>query len=237
MEFEPADDFSGWKIYNNNNDLFKWSIQNTGGRTHPYCIRYDYSYSIPADDWFVTSCISLSASQSYRLRFWYKIESNQWPEKLNVFIGNGQDISNLTTLMLDFPNLTNMTYQESENIFTVPTDGLYYIGWHCYSDVLMFNLYIDDISIDLATTNNNNLYNTDYFIYPNPCKNEVTIEHSEINKEEIKYEISTSSGKQITQMFSRNNKVNISTKYFSKGIYILKIISNEGIVVKKLVKQ
>ncbi len=237
MGFEPSDDFSGWKIYNNNNDGYTWTIKTTGGRTQPYCIRYDYNSMLPADDWFVSSCINLTSSQSYKLSFWYKAEWYQWPEKLKVFIDNGQDTSSLFTQLLDFPNIINTDYQYAEIIFTVPSGGLYYIGWYCYSDASMFNLYVDDISIDFATAENNHVYNSDYRVFPNPFKDEVTIEHSNIYKEEIKYEIESINGKQIMQVFSKNNKVNISTSNFSKGIYILKITSNQGVEVKKLIKQ
>jgi len=238
MGFEPSEDFSGWKIYNNNNDIYKWNIISNNGRTQPYCIRYDYSSWLPADDWFVSSCINLSSSQIYKLGFWYKAEASAWPEKLKVFIGNDQNTSSLTTLLLNLPNIININYQYAEtNNFTVPSNGLYYIGWYCYSDSNMFNLYIDDILIDVMITGINNLYNAEFQIYPNPCIDEVIIEHSNISKEEIKYEIQNISGKQITQLISKNEKVKILVSNFSDGIYILKITSNKGVVVKKLVKQ
>jgi len=238
MGFEPSEDFSGWKIYNNNNDIYKWNIISNNGRTQPYCIRYDYSSWLPANDWFVSSCINLTSNQTYKLSFWYKCEASQWPEKLKVFIGNGQDTSSLFTQLLDLPNIVNTNYQYAEtNNFTIPSNGLYYIGWYCYSDANMFNLYVDDILIDVLITGINNLQNTEFQIYPNPCKDEVTIEHSNISKEDIKYEIQNISGKQITQLISKNEKVKISINNFSTGIYILKITSSKGVIVKKLVKQ
>ncbi len=237
MGFEPSDDFSGWKIYNNNNDAYTWTIQTAGGYTQPYCIRYDYSSWLPADDWFVSPCINLSASQNYKLTFWYKVESHQFPEKLKVFIGDGQDMVSLATQLFDFPDIINSNYQKAETIFNIPTDGLYYIGWHCYSDATMFNLYVDDISIDFATAKNNHEYNLAYQVFPNPFKDEVIVEHFTISTEEVKYEISNVSGKQIMQIFSKNNKVSIPTGDLSKGVYILKITSNNGVVVKKLIKE
>lgn len=236
MGFEPSDDFSGWKIYNNNNDAYKWNIINTGGRTQPYCIRYDYSSWLPAYDWFVSSCVSLSASQNYKVSFWYKAEASQWPEKLKVFIGSGQDTSSLNTLLLDLPNIINTNYQYAERIFTVPSDGLYYIGWDCYSDAVMFNLYIDDILIDVMTDIKES-DKSEFTIFPNPCRNEVNIENNAITKKEVEYKILDISGKQITKINSNSNRVQVSTNNLSKGIYILKIKSDEGITVKKLIKE
>ncbi len=237
MRFEPSEDFSGWKIYDINNDNYKWTIKTTGGRSQPYCIRYDYSSMLPADDWFVSSCINLTSSQNYKLGFWYKAEASQWPEKLKVFIGNGQDTLSLNNQLLDFPNIVNTTYQYAEAVFTVPADGLYYIGWYCYSDAVMFNLYVDDISLDITTSEQGHKYGSEYQVFPNPCKDEITILHINDAKNEIKYEIFNTSGKQITGLSSKNNKVGISTRELSNGVYVLKITSGEGVVVKKLIKQ
>ena len=237
MEFEPADDFSGWKVINNNNDVYTWTIQNTGGRTNPYCIRYDYSSWIPADDWFISSCINLSSTQSYRLSFWHKIESDQWPEKLKVFIGNNNDISSLNVQLLDFPNLTNMTYQYAEATFNVPADGLYYIGWYCYSDASMFNLYVDDISLDDVTNSDDHPANNVFTAFPNPFSQEVCISHSGNSGENIQYEISDPNGRILLQTTSKNNFVNFSTKNLSNGIYILKIKSAKEVYIRKLLKK
>jgi hypothetical protein len=237
MGFEPSDDFSGWKIFNNNSDIYTWTIQNTGGRTQPYCIRYDYSSWLPADDWFVSSCAYLTSLQTYKLGFWYKIESSQWPEKLKVMIGNSQDYTSLTTQLLDFPNLVNQSYQYAEVLFTVPSDGLYYIGWYCYSDAVMFNLYVDDIFLDMTTSIQNNDFSNEYYVYPSPFKEEFSVCHNNINTSEKKYEITTITGRQIMEISSKNNKVVFSTSDLSSGIYLLKITSKEGVINRKIIKQ
>lgn len=238
MGFEPSEDFGGWKIYNNNSDNYKWTIINSGGRTQPYCIRYDYSSWLTADDWFVTPCINLSSSQNYKLGFWYKAEASAWPEKLKVFIGNDQITSSLTAQLLNLPNIINTNYQYVETSFTVPSTGLYYIGWHCYSDSNMFNLYVDDILIDLMITNEQQkLYNSEYLVFPNPFKNEVNISNSTTSNENTKYEIINTTGERITELFSKNNVVTISTSNLNKGVYVLKITSIKGVIVKKIVKQ
>ncbi|MFH2142972.1 MAG: C10 family peptidase [Bacteroidota bacterium] len=239
MEFEPAEDFSGWKIYNNNDDNFKWTVLPSGGRTQPYCIRYDYNYNctLPADDWFVSSCIYMYSGQEYKLSFWYKAESNQWPEKLKVLIGNGQETGALTTQLLDFPNIINTAYENAEIEFYIPSDGLYYIGWYCYSEECMFNLYIDDILIDMVTSNQNNFHNTNFRVFPNPFKDEVIIEHLDIINEDVKYEIYNTSGKLIAQILATDKKVSINTGDLSEGIYILKVSTDKEIIIKKIVKQ
>ena len=235
--FETAEDFEGWEIVNNNNDNSKWTIIDYNGRNEPYCIRYDYNSILSADDWFISSCIELSSSETYKLKFFYKAEDNQWPEKLKVFIGNSKDVSSLTTQLVNLPNINNINYQYAEKTFTIPSDSIYYIGFYCYSNADMFNLYVDDISIDISTSEKNNLLNEGFNIFPNPFTDIVIVENSYISNENIKYEIFSTNDKLITQVISNNNKINISTGELCKGIYILKITSLKGVVIKKIVKQ
>lgn len=237
MEFEPTEDFSGWKIYNNNEDAYTWTIRNTGGRTQPYCIRYDYSSWLPAEDWFVSQCINLDATQTYKLDFWYKCEDAQWPEKLKVFLGDAQQPAALDTLLIDLPNIVNSNYQEATIYFTVPSTGLYYIGWYCYSDALMFNLYVDDIFLTLATSLENQNLDAAFTVFPNPANDKLTVETSNISKENMVYQIQDVNGRIVKQVSSEENRVSIPTGKLNSGIYFLKIVSRRGVVVKKIVKQ
>lgn len=239
MEFEPAEDFSGWKIFNSNEDNFSWSVLSSGGKTQPYCIRYDYNYNcnLAADDWFVSPCIDLDASQSYRLGFWYKAESNQWAEKLKVFVGNGQAVGALTTELIDIPNIVNTNYQYAEVVFDVPTNGLYYLGWYCYSDVCMFNLYVDDINLDIFVSDDESKLQSDFKVFPNPFNSELIIENNPDSDLEVVYSIYTPEGKLLMQQVSAEDRIVISTKDFTSGILILKISGDSETVVRKIIKQ
>lgn len=175
--------------------------------------------------------------QTYKLGFWYKIESSQWPEKLKVFLGNGQDYSFLTTQLLDFPNLTNTMYQYSEVLFTVPSDGLYFLGWYCYSDALMYNLYIDDISIDMTTAENERVLSDNYYVFPNPCNDKIMVTHNSQKNDLVNYEIIDLSGKKIKEISSNSLSTQILTKELARGMYFLKIISGKEVKTEKFVKR
>ena len=81
---------------------------------------------------------------------------------------------------------------------------------------------------------------SDFVIYPNPVKDELTIKNVEtafggsqltINK----VEIVDLSGKTIYQSNNFSNQINVSM--LSQGIYFVKIETDKGIVTKKLVKE
>ncbi len=69
-------------------------------------------------------------------------------------------------------------------------------------------------------------------LYPNPVANNLTID-SEIRL--IKVEIFTLLGQRVKIV--NNNFRSINLEYLSKGIYMIKIHSEKGITVRKLIKK
>ncbi|PKP21050.1 MAG: hypothetical protein CVU05_07640 [Bacteroidetes bacterium HGW-Bacteroidetes-21] len=236
MEFETSDDFSSWLIINNNNDFYTWHLDTSFGNTHQNCMIYEYNYqNIPADDWIISECMSIESGKTYKLSFATKIESNQWPENLAVHIGTTPDIAGMNTLLLDLPQLTNMTYEFSDVYFTVPATGLYYFGWHCYSDPVMFNLYLDDINLTEVPVNAEILDNEYFSVYPNPFNTNITIETTSGTSGSIEL-IDVNGNVLIEKQISENRSVFDLTN-LSSGVYFVKVIGANNVSVKKVVKR
>ncbi|MDR9900983.1 fibronectin type III domain-containing protein [Aetokthonos hydrillicola Thurmond2011] len=58
----------------------------------------------------------------------------------------------MTELLADHPSITGGTPQNGVIDFVPPATGVYYIGFHVYSDADEFDLYLDDISVTLTPT-------------------------------------------------------------------------------------
>tara|TARA_R110002049_G_scaffold307724_1_gene509246 strand:+ start:865 stop:1611 length:747 start_codon:yes stop_codon:yes gene_type:complete len=70
-------------------------------------------------------------------------------------------------------------------------------------------------------------------LYPNPVKNELTIKTNTIEiQQAILYDIL---GKSIKQINVENEVVDLSS--ISNGIYLLKLVADKGVLVKKITKQ
>ena len=160
MGFEPSEDFNGWTIIDANADNYTWSIVSTGGHNGPYCAKYVYNPASAADDWIVSKCLLLDATRTYKLSYWYRCESANYPEKLRTFIGTAPAVSSLSTLINDLANINDTLYTQSNSFFAVPTSGVYYMGWNCFSTINGYNLYLDDISITDASGINESNDNT-----------------------------------------------------------------------------
>jgi len=229
--FEPAEDLAGCSVIDNNSDGYSWFITATGGNTDPYCMEYSYNSSSPADDWFISSCVNFDASKTYNLKYYYKAQSASYPEKLKVWLGDDNTVAALTTQVDDKSNIINTSYNLSSVNFTVPVTGVYYLGWQCYSATDMYNLFVDDINISDVTGVEENNIDINLMIMPNPAKDQFTVLSSENN---AVITVTNTLGAVVYSVNANSNKVIVNTTEFSSGLYFVKVETENGSSVKKI---
>ena len=159
MGFETGEDLTQWVVINANGDV------NTGGNANTWGL-YDFSTApqaahggvnvagyfynddatTPADDWIITGCMDLVAGATYTLSYWWTTD-DAYAEDLEVFIGNDQTVAAMTTSLQDLNGIQDNTWNEEIITFTVPSNGEYYIGWHCTSAADQWYVSIDDINL------------------------------------------------------------------------------------------
>jgi hypothetical protein len=100
------------------------------------------------DDWFFTQGLNLTANKTYQVNFVYKAASSSFPEKLAVDWGNDASSSAMSgTPIFSDENVDNTTWKVGSATFTPTSDGVYYVGFHGFSDADQYYLYVDDIQI------------------------------------------------------------------------------------------
>ncbi len=233
--FETENETTHWLIDNANDDNRSWEYNaNMGYQTNGYMI-YQYNDFNAADDWLISQCIYLETDMLYDLSFYTKIEDATWPENLSVSIATIQSAEAMQDTIINLPNLTNASWTEINADFQVQENGFYYIGFHCYSEAQMFNLYIDDINLDgesLVQIENQNFLQAQ--ISPNPAKDILNIRLNQTQNTEIRiYDIRGQLLMQKT-MHEKHNQINIQN--LPAGIYILKIKQNGESLRKKFIK-
>lgn len=144
-----------------------WSLINAGSGNQwtrstasPYAgaasMLYSYNSTNAANAWAFTPGIELQNGQTYRVSFYQKVEDATYPEKLKVTVGNAATVAAQTTTLWDNAGgteLTNEFYQLRVAYFTntLPT-GIFYFAFNCYSDADQWNLYVDEVKIEVAPT-------------------------------------------------------------------------------------
>ncbi len=142
----------GWLTENSNGDSQTWETKKYGGLgERPQCVRYSASALIAADDWFFTPALTLNAGFTYTLSFRYKV-SNSSTQKMNIWFGGAQTSVGMTTQIYDNNTLTDTIMALVSADFTVSVSGVYYIGFHCYSDANQLRLFVDDILVSYPET-------------------------------------------------------------------------------------
>lgn len=146
--FEADENLTGWSTQNYNNDAGIWTLNGTTNpRTGSQAAIYNYNTINAANDWFFSKCLTLEAGSSYDLEFFYRVQSGAYPEGFAVRITSAADnISTISTIQ-SFTNITNTTYAQSTNTFTVPSTGEYYLAFEATSIADRWNIIIDDITI------------------------------------------------------------------------------------------
>ncbi|MCS7259074.1 MAG: choice-of-anchor J domain-containing protein, partial [candidate division WOR-3 bacterium] len=138
----------GWIVVDNNSDGKTWSTSTSHPHTVPNCLRYVYSRTVPANDWFFTPALILEAGVTYTVEFYYRASSPSMPEKMRIYLATSQSPSAIVgSAIWDNNNITNTIYAQGLVDFTPQTSGTYYLGFQCYSDANRWNLRIDDIAV------------------------------------------------------------------------------------------
>lgn len=128
-----------------------WKTSSTGGGNGftTRCLRYFYNSS-PANTWFYLKGLTLQAGKSYTVFYKYG-GTDISTEKLRVAYGSAPINTAMNNTLADHPAITGSPYTNSVN-FTVPSTGIYFIGFQCYSAANQYFLNLDDIVVTETPT-------------------------------------------------------------------------------------
>ncbi|MBK9286530.1 MAG: T9SS type A sorting domain-containing protein [Flavobacteriales bacterium] len=112
--------------------------------------QYTFSGSLVGDDWIYTQGLTMAAGTVYKLTFKYGNNSTTFTEKLEVKYGTAPTAGSMSNALLNFPSINQNAPQNASTYFVAPSAGVYYVGFHAYSAINQFNLFLDDISVTLA---------------------------------------------------------------------------------------
>lgn len=205
----------GWTVLNLNNDTATWKTISNPNTTdiaysQPTALHCPFSFATAQDDWIFTPPMSLTAGNQYHLSFKYHImtspEGAELPEKLEVKWGNGASVEAMNTEALyTNDNMTNTAYMTANATFSPDLDGNYNVGFHCYSDPMMWLLIIDDIQITEVLSNNDMLSKpvTLKQNYPNPFNPVTHIAFNLKNSEKVSLKIYNAKGQLVKTLVNQ----------------------------------
>lgn len=142
-----------WVVHNVNEDAETWtdysSTSDFSGSGYTVGKKYKYHSDNAANDWLVGPAIHLEAGVAYKVKFYRRVSSSSYEEKLKLFIGTENTPASLlesgTELIRVEDKNTTGCYHAVP--LTVDATGDYYFGFQCYSDANKFNQYITGFQV------------------------------------------------------------------------------------------
>ncbi|CAD7812712.1 hypothetical protein CHRY9390_02552 [Chryseobacterium aquaeductus] len=128
-----------------------WVVNNNPGNGFDTkTLTYIYNSQNNANAWFFTQGINLVAGTTYRIKYKYGNNSDYFTEKMKVTYGTAPDQASQTNVLHDYTSIIDVLTPITDFYTLTPTaSGVYYFGFNVYSDANMYNLYVDDIVVEV----------------------------------------------------------------------------------------
>jgi PKD repeat protein len=142
-----------WTSEDANHDGSTWFLSTASPNTGSVHYRYLYNFdgTTAADDWLFTPCLNMSSTTAYRIQFYDQTGADAngaYPEKLELKAGTTKSSGQMNETVTDLGALVDTVYTLHKAAFKPAGTGIYYVGFHCYSDANMWYLNVDDVTID-----------------------------------------------------------------------------------------
>lgn len=196
-------------------------------------LRYAYHSTQTADAWFFTQGINMTAGTTYYISYKYGNNSTFYEEKMKVAVGNAASpaamlAANGGTQIADYPNILTAQAVAVNNLaFTPTTSGVYYLGFHAYSDANEYYLYLDDIQVTASALSTSEIKADakDVRVYPNPFTDVINISDA---KDLRSVSVIDASGRMVKTIASPQAQIRLGD--LKSGLYILKLDYKDGTV-------
>ncbi len=230
-----------WTVEDTNADGKQW--QRATNSTAVSCVSGNGDYvmyisfnsSLDMDDWLFSPGFNLTAGTNYTIAFSYGNDGGStYIEDMDVYLTtspNSADAINGTQIMSE-TGISDGCHDFSDDAITVPNDGVYYVAFHGKSVADQNILMMDDFSIMVTPGAVDELTNVSG-IYPNPTTGEFVIKSHDLNNAQVF--VYTMTGKEIYHSVIDNDSYTVNLKHINKGVYFVKVTSNDKSFVRKLI--
>lgn len=149
-QFNSRADFNKWLNIDLTNQNRGWDF---GGNTDKDAFCYNsLTQGVPMNAWLISPGIWMERGKLYTLSFdTHAYNDGITPERLEVAMGSEASAEGMTTTLME-PEIINYKNARTMTLeFSVPENGVYYIGFHGCSDPKTYFLYLDNVSMTAQT--------------------------------------------------------------------------------------
>lgn len=194
-----------------------------------------------ANNWMFSRGVNLTAGSDVTITYYVSNfqSASTTTGNLDFTVGDAQTIAAQSTVLLSETGLNLSAFVQKTVNFTPPTTGTYYFGFRNFTPTATGThaLIIDNFTVTEALGTSHNELASQFSVFPNPANNVLNISNS-VNASIQNVELTDINGRSIKNVKVDNlteTQVNISD--ISQGVYMLRITSDRGSLVKKVVKE
>ncbi len=181
--------------------------------------------------------ISLQAGEQVTASFWHRETSATVNRSLRLRVINEATPLVSTVIFTGTGIHSTAWVQVTANVFTAPTAGTYFFEFNDFSPLsaAASSMLLDDVNFatNLAT---NDFNDSKLAVYPNPTSNLINIAN-ELGAVINTVEMTDLNGRTVKTTTINATEAQISVGDLAAGVYMMKISTDQGIAIKKIVKQ
>lgn len=238
------EDGTGWTLLNAGAGS-DWNVEMSSDDIQAYqgdVFAYAGAFPEESNAWLFSRAVNLTEGTSYSVSYYlrkYALEGDGNVNNFEVTLGTEPTVAAQTTVLGTFDDFSEEEYVQQTHTFTVPETGVYYIGFNYTAPAHIETNYgvlaFDNFSVTTVLGINEQVA-AKLSVYPNPSKNVVNVSNSDnilINAVTVT-DINGRTVKSAKYDNVSNLEINIGD--LASGMYMMAIASDNGIAIKKIVK-
>lgn len=235
---EATDPLACLKNYDEDGDGYGWYLASQLGSSNAHsgsdCLAsFSFHNNIGAvtpDNWVVLPKVHIPANGANVSWFDSYLDASYAYDNYAVYVSTGNNVSDFTTKIWEGTNSADQQW----NNHTVNINGFnnqdVYIAFRHYNCTDIYWLFIDDITVTAGTvTGIDGVNEANVSIFPNPANDMVTVNAEGLNSVEV-YDMS---GRKVLT----SNSSNINMSELSNGVYMFRVMTENGTSTIKVVKK
>ena len=234
--------FVGWLAVPNNTGDSWFTTSGTGlAQSGSYTTASVTPAATAADSRMFSRGVNLVSGSSISVTYYiqnYVATASTNTGNYELTIGTDQTAASQTTVVGSEVGISNATYVQKTFNFTAPSTGTFYFAFHNMSPANATGthaLLVDNFVVT-QTLKNNEFLASKLNVYPNPAKTVITISN-DVNAVINSIEVVDLNGRLVKTQKIDATSGQVSVSDLSTGIYLMKIKTDQGFAVKKVVKE
>lgn len=195
-------------------------------------LQYLYNSGNAADAWFFTQGIILTGGTNYDITYTYGSNSTFYVENMKIMYGTSADLDGMTEDIAD--HTFSFDVAETNTVtFSPVTSGTYYFGFNVYSIANQYNVFVDNISIDVnLQTPDTDISKFSY--YPNPVTDILNLSHTAAISNIAVFNLV---GQLVLESNPNHTTTQVDMSGLSSGTYLVKVTADNATKTVKVIKQ